>query len=112
MSYSALHEPVHVGEILRTSSPLSFVWQVLAVAQGSMSVVTDKRGHFRQGQFVFVPKYTAATQIPNGKSQLAVVDAGHHFISRPWYMHVDLPCRVASQRPKIDFDRKLISEIN
>jgi hypothetical protein len=36
---------------------LSFMWQVLAVAQGSMSVVTDKRGHFRQGLFVLVPKY-------------------------------------------------------
>ena len=64
------------------------MWQVLAVAQGSMSVVTDKRGHFRQGLFVLVPKYTTpATQIPNGKSQLAVVDAGHHLIS-PWYVYM------------------------
>ena len=54
---------------------------------------------------------TPATQIPNGKSQLAVVDAGYHFIS-PWYMHMDLPCRVAGQRPKINFDRKWISETN
>ena len=81
-------------------------------AKGSMSVVTDKRGNFRQGYFVLVLKHTTpATQIPNGKSQLAVVDAGHHFIS-PWYMHMDLPCRVSGQRPKIDFDRKWISEIN
>jgi hypothetical protein len=56
---------------------LSFVWQVLAVAQGSRSAELDKRGHARQGYFVLVPKYTTpVTQIPNGKSQLAVADAG------------------------------------
>jgi hypothetical protein len=65
---------------------LPLLWQVLAVAKGSRSVVTDKRGHFRHWQFVLVPKHTpSATWIPNGKSQLAAVDQGHH--SR--YVHMN-----------------------
>jgi hypothetical protein len=81
MSYSALHALVH-GEILCTSYLLSFVWQVLAVAQGIDPLITDKRGHFRQGYFFSSKVHNNSypdteRQVP----QLAVVDAGHYFIS-------------------------------
>jgi hypothetical protein len=94
---------------------LSFMWQVLTVAQGIISIVTDKRGHFRQGNlFLFqstqhqLPRYRTAS--PNSQW---LMQGTTSYIS-PWYLVCiyDLPCHVAGQRPKIDFDRKWTSEIN